>query len=713
MEGEFKHFGRQRTQEELQGQFRDINAERNKQGLDFYYANPEDFTLSEKELKEKYGGQYEEYKNDLKLIIRKKIMSATSEEEIFSTAKELLPEEKFETFKQEIEDDKMEKKEFPVRKRRALKILTAYIVFSGIGLGGMEFIGRQAHRQKISVGKNNPILAAQSKSGMVFKDDNGIDLMIVDKETGNKENKRYGNIEQVIAHPASINKEDETKKEELQRRYLKKEISFDEYKEKFWELEARKKQGFLDAYNKEIITFEELAGRIKENGEKGIKTALHFGDSSTSGWNSNILTENTLEIVRTVFPELRKYDPNLPETFENYVRQKRPSEYNSQDYKLALSLEAERLKEHPHFTEVWNRNYDKIRKEIKSPFMTYDTYSDVLARVDKSHYHVNLGVPGHSAVHGVAYVKRMIDEFRNAGVARYIDSATIYFGNNDSVYNGNAEDKFYIGDDIKKQFHAAGLIKETYPQFFSATRVNLQDFGEHLEKMISELRENGVKNITLFVPVIPYDWTPGQRAVNDAQEIITKQYAKGGKASKLFKKAKGLYADYVYERGIISSGKERNYKKAAGFAKQAIENDIMVPRRKENYVRKIAEVAKNSGVNLVNIEQILPIQDMSQQNADAKNPHNITNDYCHPSEHSNILLAVGEAVTLLDKENVEKVKKNALEYLLSLGFNENLAKKEIETVVNSCVAKKSDIQEKYDKLSLNERRRTTWNDNNF
>lgn len=105
-------------------------------------------------------------------------------------------------------------------------------------------------------------------------------------------------------------------------------------------------------------------------------------------------------------------------------------------------------------------------------------------------------------------------------------------------------------------------------------------------------------------------------------------------------------------------------------------------------------------------------KDMSHQNTNAKNPYNITNDYCHPSEHANALLAVSEAV-ILNKENTEEVKQKVLEYLVSLGFDEKLAKKEIDAAIKLCVVKYGDSKEKYNKLSLNERKRTTWSDGNF
>lgn len=91
---------------------------------------------------------------------------------------------------------------------------------------------------------------------------------------------------------------------------------------------------------------------------------------------------------------------------------------------------------------------------------------------------------------------------------------------------------------------------------------------------------------------------------------------------------------------------------------------------------------------------------------------NITNDYCHPGEHINALLAVAEAITL-DRENIEEIKNKTLGYLVKLGFDENLARKEIETVVKSCVAENGDTRDKYNKLSLDERKRTVWNDDNF
>ena len=44
---------------------------------------------------------------------------------------------------------------------------------------------------------------------------------------------------------------------------------------------------------------------------------------------------------------------------------------------------------------------------------------------------------------------------------------------------------------------------------------------------------------------------------------------------------------------------------------------------------------------------------------------------------------------------------------------EKLARKEIESAAQSCFVKSGGSYEKYDKLSLNERKRTVWNDDNF
>ena len=344
-----------------------------------------------------------------------------------------------------------------------------------------------------------------------------------------------------------------------------------------------------------------------------------------------------------------------------------------------------------------------IRGTIKSPFQTYDTYSHKMAQVDGQHHFVNLGVPGYTSVHGNAFARRILDRFQQDGVSMYVESATIYFGNNDSVNNGNIQDKYFIGDDIKRQFHAAGLLEERFTSLFNATRVDAGTYADNLKGLIEELRRHNVKNISLIVPVVPYDWPPGQRAVSDAQEVINKQYESRSKSSALYKDAQESFAEY-----LIAASKKSNVE-SQRYAREAIEEDFMVPRRKQQYVQSMAEVAHSMGTNFINIEPLLPIQDRrGPRSGSARDPENITNDYCHPGERVNIYIAAAESIALgIDTADVESKTISQLE---KLGVNPEVARSEIRVLFRDCIIRPGASKEDYMTLASAQRTRRTWND---
>lgn len=694
--------------EALEKQIEAVNTIRLRDGREIWYPNPEDFVMSERGLKEKYGSQYSEYREDLKKVLRDKIESARTEKELERIAEEILSDADLAKYKSR----KKTYRELS-RAKKMLFHVALGVIYAALG-GGLykvaEWYAGSLHETRMSVGKNNPILAAQSADRMLFKDDNGA-VRFVDAE-GKERIATYSPVEQVILLPASFNRKDDIENWTLEAKYQKGEISLEEYQRRHWEFENRKEQGFLDAYEKRIINFGELVKGIREAGERRVTTTLNFGDSSTSGWNSEILTKNALAIARILFSDIHSSDPSLSEeTFDDFVQAKHPHEYDSRMYEKIMSAEAERLKAHPRYRDTLDQHWDEVRAVLQSPFMSYDTYSEKMARLDPNHHYVNLGVPGYSTVHGKAYVRRMLDAFEQAGALRYITGATIYFGNNDAVNNGNREDKFYLGEDVSRQFHALGLWRESAPNYSNRTRVEAGDYKDNVAAMIRTLREKEIATITLFVPAVPYDWIPGLRSENDAQQWVEEMYQQGGLAGRALDEARDWNADYDLEVKQAQEGAEIDYGKGRLFAEEAIESDFMVPRRKQSYVAKLAEVAEEQKVNLVNLESILPIRDMSGINTSPKNPENITNDYCHPGEHVNVLLALAEAV-IIHGDNAE-VKNRAVNELLALEKNalqpigEDLLRKEVEAVVTGAIAKAGDPAA-YRRVAFAERQRVNW-----
>jgi hypothetical protein len=686
----------QKSLEQLHQQLEEVNHLREARGQEKLKAETEDFNATPKELIEKYGNLYYEYLEDLKLVIQNRVMTAGNEEEVFEVVAELFGPEKSLLIKEEVEHKLSTlKKELSVFKKMVFSsIITMF--FLGVGLIGGETFFRVKDKERVSRGiKINPILAAQSSDGMIFKADRGDD--------------EYGSLEQVLVVPGSVKAENEKKKAALQDQLKRKETTEKEFEEQLWEIENDKQQGFVDSYSNGIITFEQLAIQVWSAAEKGMSTTINLGDSSTSGWESNIVTENALTIARAVYLKLKVLDPSLSaDSFDEMVSQKYPGR---QDLDNALVEELEQLKQNPLFQTVWNENWQTIKELAKSPLTTYDTYSSKMAQIDQNHHYLNLGVPGYSSVHGVAFTRRIIDQLESAKVLTNIDSATIYFGNNDSVNNGNVEDEYYIGDETDRPLllHTAAKLKEASTGISSFTRVSPARYEHNLQIMIDTLKAAGIRNITLIIPVVPLNWTPGERAGVEAPENISGRYQKDkSKAAEMLEQARNKYAE-VYQAVFTSGdGIKPDYEAARDLAKEAIELDVMVPRIKKAYIERMTKVAMEKKTSFINLEPVLPIIDGGGRAHSPKDKDVISNDYCHPGEHVNILLALAEAVA---KSSVsEDIINRTKEQLVALLIEPEIADYEIKKVIDSCVVVSGAPVEAYERLAKAKRTRYTWAD---
>ena len=311
----------------------------------------------------------------------------------------------------------------------------------------------------------------------------------------------------------------------------------------------------IGVYEKRLITAEEIS---QDPRRKGRLFVLNLGDSSTSGWNSDVVVENA-----------RRQEEGLP---------------------------------------------------LHSPFQTYETYSDVLARSDRL-YVVNAGVPGFTSLQGRKYLERLLREFQELGVGVHV--VTIYFGNNDSAWNGNIGDGYLLPSET---FHLQLLrvLDQASNSWRVIPRVGDAEYARHLVAMIEQCREHGIDPL-LIEPIIPSYWVPGLRANGLEERIEEKNEGlRGTEALAQLKIARGLFED---GRRLVEYG---DLEGAAEKFSAARERDFVVPRIKESHIETLHNVAKQDGVPLVSVGDAIPVDDREY-----------FLDYCHPVEPANELVAAG------------------------------------------------------------------------
>lgn len=314
---------------------------------------------------------------------------------------------------------------------------------------------------------------------------------------------------------------------------------------------------FVGVYEKRLIS---LADIQKDPRRIGKKVVLNIGDSSTSGWNSEIVRDNTQRHL------------------------------NGQ--------------------------------VLVSPFFSYPTYSDCLAK-DSSLYVINAGVPGYTSIQGEIYLERLIDQFQAKGIQ--VDVVTIYFGNNECVWNGNVEDKYHVGNE--NRLYLRMMLDKVLSKYWLVDRVSVSLYKKKLTRIIEFCREKGIRPI-LIEPVVPQHWTPGLRA--DGLESETDSLIKalsGAKVSEYEDSAK-----YYYHLGTsaLDAGDSAT---AAIYLMNAKEFDHIVPRIKNIYRVALEEVGGSTETPVVAVQREIPIEDVDY-----------FIDYCHPIEPANSLIA-----TLLNK----------------------------------------------------------------
>jgi lysophospholipase L1-like esterase len=243
-------------------------------------------------------------------------------------------------------------------------------------------------------------------------------------------------------------------------------------------------------------------------------------------------------------------------------------------------------------TSGWNGNrvFSGNRNQ-NAPFFTYKTYPQLIGE-QTDLLSLNAGVPGYTSYQGVKYAKRLLK--RLAALKRVPRYISIYFGNNDSTFN-RIEDKTRL--DGKRASHN--------PEGY---RVTSEDFRKNLMVMVELARDYGSQPV-FIAPLVHLDWEPGIRAGSHREEF----------QEALCKSDENVRKDLE---------KAREYYKRGEFA-QALELDRVLPRIKQAYREIITEVAKQTDIPLVDVQDRVPLTANAEYFV----------DYCHPSEMSNHLIA--------------------------------------------------------------------------
>ena len=246
---------------------------------------------------------------------------------------------------------------------------------------------------------------------------------------------------------------------------------------------------YIGVHNKKLQTLDEILDSLDSNR----KIVLNVGDSSTTGWDSNIITIN------------RFYANNTT---------------NGADFRPL------------------------------SPFFRYKTYSDLLAENGLSV--INAGVPAYTSLIGKRQLRTLLRELKSRNLR--IGYVTIYFGNNDSISAGNNQDKYRFPN---SGFHAEvfHFVETTLlRKLHNIGRVSVADYSSNMQGMIDICREYDVKPI-LIRPVIPKYWHPGLRASGQEIEVWKAMYSdKGSKRIRDLEKALGFYER---AKGLLEHGSEQ------------------------------------------------------------------------------------------------------------------------------------------------------------
>jgi lysophospholipase L1-like esterase len=312
--------------------------------------------------------------------------------------------------------------------------------------------------------------------------------------------------------------------------------------------------------------FLSLTDAVNQIRQSGKRVILNIGDSSTSGWDTRVTVEN------------------------------------------------------------------KKRKEegqpLLSAFFRYATYSDLLRKeLDEEFIVLNAGIPGHTTLQGIRRLNSLLSALKKESVR--VAYVSIYFGNNDSQWERNEEDKqkllltrflpLSIERKLAKRKSAEADNK------YLRLRTNLRDFAANYHAMIRACRRYGAVPI-LVIPETPLYWKPGARFVAENYEHDP-DCPGFGMVSRALGRSLEIWGDVISD----DFSKEK-----IDQLEMARELDFIVPRIKKGHIAVIEDVARNEEVLLVKISIPRASDDIDY-----------FVDYCHPIGVANEMIAAELKQTIM------------------------------------------------------------------
>src|SRR3989338_523674 len=364
-----------------------------------------------------------------------------------------------------------------------------------------------------------------------------------------------------------MSKDKELTQEEMGERFdnaiMKNQITGDQFVEDRIG-EIRLKGDFIGETG--YVSLDDLVEEIN-NSRKGV--ILNIGDSSTSGWDSDVVAVN------------------------REIKQRKGDLYNKE-------------------------------KDAIFPLFNYRTYSDCLRDILGDRFVVvNAGVPTHTSLNGLRRFKELVADFHKAGIS--IDYVTAYYGNNDSVCNGNAEEKYRKGliGKVRKMLVDNGQI---------ITRTSANDFRSNMRNIVCYCKRRKAIPI-LIEPATPLYWEPGRRDKRKAE--FDEDDAAIRATLPVIKGHYNQAIHYWDTANRIIAGDENlagDLNHAIEFYEVARESDYITPRIKEGHLQTLRDVGQTECVPLVQIE-------IPRDKNDGKEGEGYFGDYCHPIERANKLYA--------------------------------------------------------------------------
>jgi len=300
-----------------------------------------------------------------------------------------------------------------------------------------------------------------------------------------------------------------------------------------------------------------------------------------------------------------------------------------------------------NFGDSSTSGWDSEQVGNSNPLFQYKTYSDVLRdRVKEDFVVVNAGVPGYSSLQGLRRAQQILGWCKEANIT--VDYATIYFGNNDSVCNGNiqekdalpTEGKFRLGEKYNRSLgDAIEIIKAKYEQAvrkgleaFVIPRVFLGDYKRNLKTMLHLLKRGNTVPI-LIEPVTPLYWMPGRR-IAEAEKAVEEFYVTSNAlATKQLWKARGIYETAL--ESVSDPARQRE------VLEHALELDRVCPRIPRAYRKALRTVAEKENTLLIRT---------AVNHSAAFDSANFV-DYTHPRGELNAMIAHGVAQKIAEIEN--------------------------------------------------------------